>query len=95
MKLNKLHKALLAFFVFMAIFANIFVSVSMATHTCTGGQCYPCMLLDKLRDTYRLGAAIATTISIIFIMFFAADTLREAQKGHTYNLVTLKVRMNT
>jgi len=95
MKNKALRQLLLAFFIFAAIFANLFLSFSMVAHSCSAGKCYPCMLLDKLRDTYRLGAALSAAASLVLAVFVMPAVLGATQGNCENNLVGLKVRMNT
>ena len=95
--MKRFNKLFLFLLVLVVLSASTVSSITIVVvHDCCTVEeyCYPCLLADKLRNTFRYGIVVENsaifTMSVIFVLavFFVV-------KNHpTNNLVELKVRMN-
>jgi len=96
MKQRKLYNIFLALALFVTFYASGIGYIPLNLHTCCAYEpyCAPCLYLDKLRDTLRLGGISVIAVKLILPVLFELVAILGLCSHSATNLVELKVRMN-
>jgi len=97
MKLKRFYAFFILLLVLVVLSASTVSSITIVIeHECctTEEYCYPCLLVDKLRSTYRNGAIIENSSVFMMTAIFMLAVFFGIKNHPTNNLVILKVRMN-